>query len=374
MTLGAMVDAGLSIEKLKSALASLPVGGYELSAEKVLRCGVAATRVHVRLGERAHAGHRHYPDIMRIIEKSQLDPRAKALAGEIFTTLGRAEARVHNVALEKVHFHEVGAVDSIVDIVGAAIGFCELGIADVAASAVNTGHGTVNTEHGLLPVPAPATAALLMGVPTYAEGPAVELTTPTGAAIIKTMAKSFGPQPMMTVRRIGLGAGGMDFEDRPNLLRLFIGEPSAAMMEERLVELSTNIDDMNPQAFPEVSGMLFQAGALDVTLIPVQMKKGRPAIILSALARPEDRRSLERIILENTTTLGVRCVDVARVSLSRSIRVVETRFGPVEVKVARTPGGGERLAPEFESVRKAAGKAEVSFETVYWEAARMAGG
>ncbi|MDH5511508.1 MAG: nickel pincer cofactor biosynthesis protein LarC, partial [Nitrospinota bacterium] len=354
MTLGAMVDAGLPLEKLKAELAKLDVDGYVLTAEKTRRKGIAATKVTVRLEDDAQGGHRHYPLIIGIIEKSTLDPKVKDIAKRIFATLGEAEAAVHDTTLERVHFHEVGAVDSIVDIVGAAIGFCELGIDEMAVSAINTGHGTVHTEHGTLPVPAPATAMILLGVPTYAAGPAVELTTPTGAAIVKTMGVFFGPQPMMTARIIGAGAGGMELEDRPNILRLFIGQRSTGLISERLIEISTNIDDMNPQAFPGVMERLFAAGALDVSLIPVQMKKGRPAYILAALAEPGVRVKMETIIFQSTTTLGLRISEVERVSLPRRIVEVQTRYGPITVKMALLPDGGQKAAPEFESVREAA--------------------
>ncbi|MDH4183055.1 MAG: nickel pincer cofactor biosynthesis protein LarC [Nitrospinota bacterium] len=368
MTLGAMLDAGLPLATLQSQLAKLPVAGYTLTAEKVKRCGLAATKAHVHLEENAHGGHRHLSQILKMIDGSGLDARVKDIAGRIFTTLGQAEAAIHGVPLEKVHFHEVGAVDSIVDIVGAAIGFCELDIGEVAVSAINTGHGAVQTEHGLLPVPAPATAALLTGAPTYASGPQFELTTPTGAAIVKTMATSFGLQPLMTVGAIGMGAGGKNFDDRPNVLRLFVGERSASLIGQRLIELSTNIDDMNPQAFPDVAGRLLAGGALDVWITPAQMKKGRPAHILSALCQPHQAQALEGIIFTHTTTLGVRRTEVDRVSLPRSIRQAQTRFGLIDVKIAQLPQGGFKAAPEYESVRKAALAAGAPFETVYWEA------
>ncbi|MDH5478076.1 MAG: nickel pincer cofactor biosynthesis protein LarC [Nitrospinota bacterium] len=372
MTLGAMVDAGLDVETLRSQLARLSVDGYTLLSEKTKRKGIAATKVTVRLEQGAHTGHRHYPQIMDIIKRSDLDPKVKEIASAIFTTLGLAEAAVHNTTLEKVHFHEVGAVDSIVDIVGAAIGFCALGIDEVVVSAVNTGHGTVATEHGLLPVPAPATARILMGVPTYASGPAVELTTPTGASIVKTMGAAFGPQPSMTVRLLGCGAGGKELEDRPNILRLFIGERSSLLARERLLEISTNIDDMNPQGYPGLSDKLFAGGALDVTLAPVLMKKGRPAHILTVLINPKDRMVVEKIILEDTTSLGLRIVEVERVSAQRRMVEVQTSCGPVLVKLAALPGGGEKAAPEFESVRVAAAATNTPYDTLYWEAARLA--
>ena len=368
MTLGALVDAGLPIAKLRSELKKLNLDGYTISASKVKRCGIAATKVKVKLTKKSKH-HRLYPDIVKMIGKSGLSGEVKDRALDIFEKLARAESRVHREPMEKVHFHEVGAVDSIVDIVGASIGFCELGIDEVQASAVNTGSGTVDTSHGVLPVPAPATAFLLEGVPAYAEGPQLELTTPTGASILKSECVRFGPMPMMTVERIGHGAGGHDFTDRPNITRLFIGE-TAKVKEERLLELVTNIDDMNPETLPSVVDSLFEAGALDVTITPIQMKKGRPGVCLAVLCGPGKRGAMEKIIFEQTSTLGVRRREVERVSLPRRIKKVKTSYGVIEVKVARLPNGKEKNAPEFVSVRKAAVKHKVSFETVYRAALR----
>ncbi|VAX21113.1 hypothetical protein MNBD_NITROSPINAE04-2246 [hydrothermal vent metagenome] len=369
MALGAMVDVGLPIAKLRSELKKLNLDGYTISASKVKRCGIAGTKVTVRLTKKS-THHRLYPDIVKMIEKSGLSDEVKKRALDIFGKLAQAESKVHGEPMEKIHFHEVGAVDSIVDIVGASIGFCELGIGEVQASAINAGSGTVKTSHGILPVPAPATAFLLEGVPAYAEGPQLELTTPTGASILKSQCVRFGPLPMMTVERIGHGAGGHDFADRPNITRLFIGETEAVgkigeVKVERLLELVTNIDDMNPEAIPSVFDALFTAGALDVTITPIQMKKGRPGVCLSVLCEPDKSVEMEKILFEQTSTLGVRRREVRRASLPRRIKKVKTRYGVVEVKVAQLPDGKEKSAPEFTSVRKAAVKNKVSFETVY---------
>jgi len=376
MTLGAMVDAGLGIGKLRSELKKLKLGGYTISASKVKRCGIAGTKVTVRLTKKSNH-HRLYPDIVKMIGKSGLPVDVRDRALRIFEKLAQAESKVHREPVEKVHFHEVGAVDSIVDIVGASIGFCELGIDEVLASAVNAGSGTVKTSHGILPVPAPATAFLLVGIPTYSEGPHLELTTPTGASILKSECVRFGPMPMMTVERIGHGAGGHDFSDRPNITRLFIGETEAVgradnvkVKEENLLELVTNIDDMNPETFPSVFEALFLAGALDVTITPTQMKKGRPGVCLAVLCRPENSGAIEKIMFEQTSTLGIRRREVIRASLPRRIRKVKTSYGVIDVKVAQLPDGKTKSAPEFESVRKAAAKQKVSFETVYRAALR----
>jgi len=372
MTLAAFLDAGLSIAKLRRELKKLKVDEYSLAASKVTRQGIAGTRFKVKLKKSKIKSHRHYPDIVRIIGRSGLDDGVKERALAIFETIARAESRVHATPVEKVHFHEVGAVDSIVDIVGAAIAFEELAIDEVAASPLNLGSGSVQTEHGVLPVPAPATALILEGVPTYSEGAGRELTTPTGAAILKTLAGKFGPQPLMTVKKTGHGAGGAELAGRPNILRLFIGETEGAPGETRLMELQTNIDDMNPQIYPLVSEMLFKAGALDVFITPIQMKKGRPASLLTVLCPPGASGKLEQIIFKNTSTLGIRRLEVSRVCLERGYAQVKTRYGPVQVKIGLLPGGASKSAPEFESVAKAASRHNVPFDAVYREALKAA--
>jgi hypothetical protein len=366
MTLGAFLDAGLSFDLLKSEVAKTGLAGYGITASKVKKNGFSATKVDVIVDESAVKGHRHYPDIVKIIEKSGLKLEVKQIALNVFRVIAEAEAEAHGVPVEKVHFHEVGAVDSIVDVVGAAVGFVELGIREVYASPVNVGSGMVKTDHGMLPVPAPATAHILRGVPTYSAGPLMELTTPTGAAIVKAMAKSFGGQPAMNVTAVGMGAGSRDFPGMPNLLRIFVGEQNgASVLEERLIEISTNIDDMNPQVYPLVAEKLFTAGALDVTFIPVVMKKGRPATLIEVLCAPQMAGEAQRILFAETTTLGVRVREVTRVCLPREIRKAPTEYGEIEVKVATLPGGGVKIAPEYESVKKAAEKNGVTFDTVY---------
>lgn len=374
MTLGAFVDAGLSFDLLKSEIAKTGLQGYGITASKVKKNGFASTKVDVAVDASAVKGHRHYPDIVKIIEKSGLKPEVKEIALKVFRVIADAEAEAHGVPVEKVHFHEVGAVDSIVDVVGSAVGFVEMGIREVYSSAVNVGSGTVKSGHGILPVPAPATAHILRGVLTYADGPQMELTTPTGAAILKAMAKSFGTQPAMNVTAVGMGAGSHDFPNRPNVLRLFLGDKSSsAALDERLVELSTNIDDMNPQIYPLVAEKLFTAGALDVTFIPVVMKKGRPSTLIEVLCAPEKSAEAQRILFTETTTLGIRIREVARVSLPRQIKKVTTQYGEIEVKVAELPGGGVKTAPEYESVKKAAEKSGVTFEMVYRAVLRSVG-
>ena len=365
MILGAMVDAGLPVDMLRRELGKLEIDGYEISASRAIKAGVAATKVTVKTAATAACAHRHFPDIMRLIEKSSLADSVKEKSLAVFREIAEAESEVHGVPVDKVHFHEVGAVDSIVDVVGAATGLVELGIDEVIGSPVNTGSGVVKTDHGTMPVPAPATAFLLRGVPAYSRGPEKELTTPTGAAFLRAMAASFGPMPVMASSVVGHGAGGHDFEGWPNILRVFIGGGRAKIRQERLLELSANIDDMSPQFFSPAVDALFEAGALDVTLAPVHMKKGRPGVILSVLCRPEKSEALERIIFTNTTTLGIRRVEVERVSLPRRMEKVETEYGVIEVKIAEAPDGTPRVMPEYESCREAARRANAPVETVY---------
>ena len=282
MTLGALVDAGVGIDALRAELAKLGLPGYEIKSEKVMRAGLAATKVHVILNEQEQPA-RHLSDIRRIIEASTLSSSIKQKSIAIFVKLAEAEASVHGTTPDKVHFHEVGAVDAIVDIVGTIIGLDLLGITAVAGSPINVGSGTIKTAHGILPVPAPATVELLKGIPAYGSSIPFELTTPTGAAIISTLSSSFGPMPRMRINRIAHGAGSKDFQGRPNILRLMIGELVAAYEEDTSIIIETNIDDMNPQIYDHVIDRLMKAGAHDVYLTPIIMKKGRPAILLSAL-------------------------------------------------------------------------------------------
>ncbi len=366
MILGAIIDAGLPFADLKSELETLDLSGYSLSAGKIVKGGVTAHKLDVTLDAPSKRPHRHYPDIVKIIEASRLDLSIKEKALLTFQIIAEAESKIHGVPIEKVHFHEVGAVDSIVDIVGAAIGLVRLNIGKVYSSSVNVGSGEVLTEHGVLPVPAPATAEILKGVPTYASGPAKELATPTGAAILKANAISFGPSPLMIAESTGYGAGGYDLADRPNVLRLTIGEaPSNNGMEESLVELRTDIDDMNPERFPVVRGLLFDSAALDVTFTATQMKKGRPGVTVTVLCEPHNSTQLETILFCHTTTLGIKRYKVGRVSLRRRMGKVTTRFGSVDVKIAELPDGGTRAVPEFESVLAQAKRSGVSFGEVY---------
>ena len=344
MTVGALIDAGIAANDVIDALRGLNIEA-DFRIEKTWRRGVAASKFHVYAKETK--SHRHLHHILDLIERSSLSKRAKQNASAVFCRLGEAEARVHGVPIEKVHFHEVGAIDSIADIAGAAIAFDLLGVDEIHCSAINTGSGTVKTEHGILPVPAPATAALLEGKPIYARGPAMELTTPTGAAIVATLAKSFGPAPAMHLKSIGYGAGDRDLTEQPNVLRVLTGESSRASESTLVSVIEANIDDSSPQILGYTLERLMEAGALDASLSPIQMKKNRPGSLLRVVARPEDQERLAQIIFAETSTLGLRIQSAERRVEERSIVEVETAFGKIKIKVS----GHGTFAPEYEDCR-----------------------
>ena len=365
MTLGALVGAGCPLELLREKLQGLQVPGWQISAEKVWKNGMAATHVHVKTEDTQT--HRSLSTILAIIDKSELDTDVKARASAIFTKLGEAEAAVHDVPLEKIHFHEVGAVDAIVDIVGASIGFSALGIESFSCSALNVGGGTAKMAHGVLPVPAPATARLLMGKPTYSNGLQKELVTPTGAAIVATLCEHFGPQPAMKVSAIGYGAGTTDLETQPNVLRLMVGEVAAKQVEGHggtIRVLEANVDDMSPQIFGYLVDKALAAGALDVFSAPVQMKKSRPGMLVTVLCMPEDEAKFREMLFAETTTIGVRSHLVERYALAREHVKVSTRFGEVRVKVARANGRVQQVSPEFDDCRRLAEEKNVPLHEV----------
>jgi uncharacterized protein (TIGR00299 family) protein len=369
MTLGALVDAGLPVEQLRAELQGLDVPGWEIAAEKVWKNGMSAMHVKVKT-EDTHT-HRSLTTILGIFEKSKLAGPVKDRAAAIFRNLGEAEASVHDVPIEKIHFHEVGAVDAIVDIVGACIGFAALGIEKFACSALNVGGGTAKMAHGVLPVPAPATAKLLVGKPTYSNGVLEELVTPTGAAIVATLCDSFGPQPAMAVGAIGYGAGTTDLEGQPNVMRLMIGETdykSELGGEESIRVLEANLDDMNPQIYGYFLDKALAAGALDVFATPVHMKKNRPGMLITVLCRAADEGKFQEMLFAETTTLGVRSTLAQRRILPREWVKVSTRFGEVRVKVARVNGQVRQASPEFEDCRKLAEAKNVPLQLVLDEA------
>ena len=371
MTLGALLDAGVPVDQLRAELHGLNLPGWELSAEKVWKNGMAAT--HAKVFAQDTTTHRSLSTILEIIEKSNLASGVKDRAAAIFRKLGEAEAAVHDVPLEKIHFHEVGAVDAIIDIVGACIGFSALGIESFACSALNVGGGTAKMAHGVLPVPAPATARLLLDKPTYSNGVQQELVTPTGAAIVATLCSHFGPQPPMSVSTIGYGAGTADLEGQPNVLRLMVGEAAEkrpAAESETIRVLEANLDDMNPQIYGYFLEKALAAGALDVFSTPVQMKKNRPGMLVTVLCKPEDEPKFHDMLFAETTTLGVRTYTAERRVLARQWDKVRTSFGEVRIKVARLNGHIQQASPEFEDCRKLAEAKNVPLQRVMDEAIR----
>jgi uncharacterized protein (TIGR00299 family) protein len=371
MTLGALIGAGCDVSHLRKELRSLQVSGWELTAEKVWKNGMAATYVKVKTED--HEKHRSLSEILEILNKSQLAPQVRDRAGAIFEKLGEAEARVHDVPLEKIHFHEVGAVDAIVDIVGACIAFNALGVDKFACSPLNVGGGTARMAHGVLPVPAPATANLLQGKPTYSNGVQRELVTPTGAAMVATLCDSFGPQPPMTVSAIGYGAGTADLEGQPNVLRVMIGESAEKVVpgyHEEISVIEANLDDMNPQIYGYFLEKALAAGALDVYTTPVQMKKNRPGTLLTVLCKPSDTDALTSMIFAETTTFGVRTTRAQRRILPREHVSVSTTFGEVRIKLSRVNGRILQVSPEFDDCRKLAVEKNVPLQQVINEALR----
>ena len=377
MTLGALVAAGADARALKERLALLDLGGFEIDFETVDRSGISATRAVVKVTT-DEKPHRHLRDVLKIIDGSRLEDSVKERASKIFKRLAEAEARVHNVPVERIHFHEVGAVDAIVDVVGACIGFELLGVERFAASALHVGSGTVEMEHGRFPVPPPAVAELLSGAPVYSTEIKGELVTPTGAAILATVCESFGPLPQMRVERSGYGAGTREYEKFPNVLRVIVGETEDAAgagvdNDEELTIVETNLDDASPQVFGHLMEQALASGALDCYFTNVQMKKGRPGVLVSILCLPRDRETLMRLLFEETPTLGVRSYEVRRRALERESVTVETEFGRIAVKVGRMGGRVLSATPEYEECREAALRAGVALRVVQ-DAARSAYG
>ena len=367
MTLGACVDAGVSFEVLRDELRTLPLEGYTLTRRTISRSHISAVKIDVDIvGGGAEHHHRGYSDIVRIIDGSRLSEHVRESAKAMFLTLARAEAHVHGSTVEEVHFHEVGAVDSIVDIVGTAICLDLLGIERVYTSAVRTGSGaTVQTQHGRMPVPAPATIEILRDYPVALTDIPHELTTPTGATIVATLSEGVldGDVPF-TVSAVGYGAGSKDIPGTPNLLRLLVGSIPDAPQGERLLQLDTNIDDMPPELLPHVIERLLESGARDAWLTPVLMKKGRPAHVLSVLADEAHRETLLGVMYAETSTLGIRVQPVARRILPREQQRADTRFGQVTVKVIHH--GEHRIrVPEYEECRRIARERNLPLIQVY---------
>jgi len=370
MILGALIDAGLDIEELKSELKKLKLTGYDISTKRTEKKGISGTKFEVIVLEKHQ--ERHLSDIFEIIEHSNLDRKIKNKAKDVFSALAKVEAEIHNQPVEKVHFHEVGAIDALIDIVGVMIGMQRLNIEQVVASKLHVGTGFVQCAHGTLPVPAPATLKLLSNVPIYSTGIENELVTPTGAAIITTLCENFGDIPSMKVEKIGYGAGSRDLPI-PNMLRVLIGDSKIEPIEDRVLLLETNIDDMNPQFYDYVMEVLFQKGAKDVFLTPIHMKKNRPGVILSVISPLNKKDELLDVLFAETTTLGIRISEVIkRQKLERKIETVDTQFGKVNVKISFTGGKIRDIVPEYEECKKIAQEYQLPIKQVYEEVKREA--
>jgi uncharacterized protein (TIGR00299 family) protein len=393
MVLGALLDAGLPLSELESALGSLMIPGYHLSADRVMRAGLSATKFRLHEREvrqevhahshdesaepRAHGDHRSLADILALIDKSALSDNGRRRATALFRRLAEAEAAIHQMPVEQVHLHEVGALDSIIDIVGSVFGLEWFGADRILSSPLNVGGGTVRSAHGVFPVPAPATLRLLEGVPVYSSGVQMEMVTPTGALLITGHASGYGPLPSMMVRRIGYGAGDRDMAETPNVLRIMVGEDETGALVQRVVTLECEIDDMNPQIFGVLMDRLYVAGALEVFYTAVQMKKNRPGTLLTVVAPPDRRDQLTGIVFRETTTIGLRYQEVARACLEREIVVVETPVGPVRFKIARRGTDVLNASPEFDDCARLAAERLLPVKQVqamavqaYWESRR----
>ncbi|HKT10805.1 MAG TPA: nickel pincer cofactor biosynthesis protein LarC [Terriglobia bacterium] len=367
MFLAALLDAGVELDRLRTELAKIDLGPYEFTQNRVMRKGIAGNHIEITVPEKQP--HRHLSHIEKLIGEASIDKVVKQKALQAFRRLGEAEAKLHNQPIEKIHFHEVGAVDAILDIVGVCLGLAMLGNMELICSPLNVGGGRVEAAHGSLPVPAPATAELLKGIPVYSSGVESELVTPTGAALVSTLATGFGPVPAMKIDHIGYGAGAKDFATHPNIARLMLGEKSEAVAgmtagDETVVVIEANIDDMNPQLYGHFAEKALAAGALDVTCSPLQMKKNRPGMLVSVIARPELEGALTHLLFEETTTIGVRITEARRKVLEREVVKVETAFGPVKIKVARLEGKIVNAAPEFEDCRRLAEEKSVPLKAV----------
>jgi uncharacterized protein (TIGR00299 family) protein len=364
MAVGALVDAGASVEELRAQLVRLHIPGYELAHEQVTKQGVAGTKVHVRVHP-PDTQRRRLHDVETILRGSTLASHIQDRTRQIFSRLAEAEATIHHTTVDRVHFQEAGAIGSIVAITGAVIGLDLLGVQRVLASAVNVGSGFVPAAHGVLPVPNPVTAELLKGIPTYARGPDGELTTPTGAALLATLAESFGLLPHLWVERIGYGAGSKNLPHTPNLLRVFVGEDGTHGDADVITVVETNLDDMNPEWFEYAQERLFAEGVLDVFYTPIFMKKNRPATKLTVLCETGKVDAVSDIVFTHTSTFGVRIYEVRRQKLARYSQTVETPFGPISVKIGQWREQVVQISPEYESCRQAARHHDVPLQQIY---------
>ena len=354
MILAALIDAGVPVDLLREELSKLGLAGWDLAVREVRKGAFRATKVDVEIDHAAHHVHRSLGDILVILEGSGLLPDVKAKAARIFTRLADAEARAHGTTREAVHFHDVGAVDAIVDVTGSVIALSLLGVEALHCSALPLGGGMVDGPHGKIPVPGPGTAELLRGFPVVDTGVKAELVTPTGAAILTTLATADGRMPAMTVTSVGYGAGTMDLPGTPNLLRCFVGETAPDAGDETIVQVETTIDDMSPQLYEPLMERLLAGGALDVFLTPVIMKRSRPGVVLTALCPPDRVGEVSRVLFEESSTIGVRWSERRRARLEREMRAVPTAYGVIPCKVSRLEGRIVTVTPEFAEVARIA--------------------
>jgi pyridinium-3,5-bisthiocarboxylic acid mononucleotide nickel chelatase len=356
MILGALLDAGLDASELLEGLDRLNLQDFEIGIKKTRKAGISVTRCDVACLGSQHA--RHYEDIVQVIRESDLSDHVRENSLRIFLGLAQAEAKVHGISVDQVHFHEIGAIDTIIDVVGAVVALSKLGIQRVYCSPINTGSGTVRCEHGVLPVPAPAVAELMKGKPTYSSGIMAELLTPTGAAILATLGHDFGPLPEMKIEAVGYGAGKADLPI-PNMLRVMIGDAPTIETDhltDQVAVIETAVDDMNPQIYGHLFEKLFETGALDVFLTPVQMKKNRPAVLLTVICPPERLTEFADILIAETTTIGVRWRMENRIKAVRTIEEIITEFGAVRFKRSVVGETTVNVSPEYEDCRRVARK------------------
>ena len=376
MTVGALLDAGLKIETLEEELKKLGLSGYQLEVNKVVKKGISATKFNVKIKEEGM--ERRFKDILTILKKSKLDEEIKKETKKIFFNIAQAESKIHQKDIDKIHFHEIGGLDSIIDITSAVIGIKTLGIEEIHSSALPVGKGFVKCAHGVIPVPAPATLELLKNIPTYSGGIESEMITPTGAAIISTLTKSFRKRPLMKIEKIGYGAGEKEFTI-PNLLRVSIGEKIAKdedfkddYIRDEAVLIETNIDDINPEFYDYIVEKLFSQGVLDVFLTPIQMKKNRPAHMLSIIVYEQNLKEILEVLFSESTSLGIRIREIKRLRLTQQNFIAETKYGKIKVKVGMFKGEIKNIAPEYEDCKKIAKQHQIPLKEVYEEAKKVA--
>ena len=366
MFLGALIDAGLPFEELKRALRTLPIDHYSLDAKKEVKNGFAGTRFIVHQEHEVHHVHRGLREITEIVERGTFSDKVKEKSLRIFKSIALEEGKIHGCPADEIHFHEIGAIDSIVDIVGTAFGMEYMGIDDLSSSRLPLGSGFIESGHGRIPLPAPATVAILKGVPVYDSGLECELVTPTGAALIKEFAASFGQMPPMTIESIGYGAGARDLTDRPNLLRILIGKRDAEETIETVVVLDANLDDTNPEWLGFMMDRLFEEGALDVVFSPIQMKKNRPGVQLQVIGNPQHKDKLLDIVFAESTTLGIRYSYSQREILKRTQAELDSPWGKIGVKKVTAKDGSSIFYPEFDACRRIAKEKNLPVREIYY--------